>query len=65
MGFITGAIIYKLGKRRGKKSRQGLMTLGYVHSGTRPRGSSECENYDFFCKNYGSCLDQICTKKAP
>lgn len=55
MGFVTGAIIYKLGKRRGRKTAPKPV----VNNFPNPR-VYDCVNYARFCKEYGSCDGQVC-----
>jgi hypothetical protein len=55
MGFITGAIIYKLGKRRGRKS----VPPPVLNNFPNPRVYN-CVNYKRFCEQYGSCAGQKC-----
>lgn len=53
MGLITTYIAYRIGKRRGRNSVPSAPAPA-------PTGDPQCLNYESFCKNYGSCHDQIC-----
>ena len=65
MGLFTGYLIYKIGKRRGRKS---VSRGGWSPGVDFPRGLTlnedgtvdECVNYELFCKNFGSCDGQRC-----
>lgn len=56
MGWITGAIIYKLGKRRGRKTAERRIPQPV---GPKPT-KANCENYWRFCRGYGSCDGLVC-----
>jgi len=55
MGFFTGAIIYSLGVKRGKKRGKAPIPVA-----GKPK-DSDCDNFWAFCKEYGSCDGMVCT----
>lgn len=55
MGWLTGLVIYKVGKRRGRK--KAIRSHEAPVTDTR---DPKCINYESFCRGYGSCYDLEC-----
>lgn len=60
MGLLGGLIVYKFGKRRGRK--QATRRFAQEQAGAKPpvAGGPDCIHYNNFCRAYGSCDNMTC-----
>lgn len=55
MGLFTGFLIYKAGKRRGRKAQERRQARDHYDE-----RDPECINYGSFCRAFGGCDGMEC-----